>query len=160
MTLKTGVMILKIQFCIILKVCSTPKWKFCHYSLTHMSFQLHKSFVRLRNTIYKWHKIKITIFFFPPIRLLSVSPPVLRSVHNLQNGATVTRRDREETNCWKKVIIFFFFRTKYSRLFIKFRLNHWWKMEYSDDAFWTSTVVFTWQSIGQSQTSRVLSKIS
>ncbi len=24
-------------------------WKLCHYSLTRMSFQLHKSFVRLQN---------------------------------------------------------------------------------------------------------------
>ncbi len=36
---------------LLLKGYSTPKWKFCHYSLTRMSFQLHKSFVRLRNTI-------------------------------------------------------------------------------------------------------------
>ncbi len=30
---------------------STTKWKCCHYSFTRMSFQLHKSFVRLRNKI-------------------------------------------------------------------------------------------------------------
>ncbi len=28
---------------------STPKWTFCHYSLTRMSFQLHKSFVRFQD---------------------------------------------------------------------------------------------------------------
>ncbi len=44
--------------------------------------------------------------------------------------------DREETNCWKKVIIFIFFAyKKYCRRIIKFRLNHWWQMDYPDDAF-------------------------
>ncbi len=42
-----------------------------------------------------------------------------RMLHNLQNGATVTRRDREETNCWKKFIFIFFVYKKYSRSFIK-----------------------------------------
>ncbi len=35
-----------------LKGYSTPKWTFCHWSLTPMSFQTRKSFVRLRNTIW------------------------------------------------------------------------------------------------------------
>ncbi len=35
----------------VLKGYSTPKFKFCHYSLTRISFQLQKSFVRLSNTI-------------------------------------------------------------------------------------------------------------
>ncbi len=37
-------------------------------------------------------------------------------------------------------------------------VNHWWQMEYPGDAFilfWTSTVIFTWQSNGQSQASRL-----
>ncbi len=36
-----------------LKGYSTPKWEFCNLSLTHMSFQIRKSFIRLRNTIIK-----------------------------------------------------------------------------------------------------------
>ncbi len=34
-----------------LKGYATPKWKCSHYSLTHMSFQPHKRFVCLQNTI-------------------------------------------------------------------------------------------------------------
>ncbi len=38
----------------------------------------------------------------------------------------------------KKGRYFFFFAfRKYSRCFIKFRLNHWWQMDYPDDAFHT-----------------------
>ncbi len=33
-----------------LKGYSTPKWKFCHFSLTPMSFWTRKSFVSLQNT--------------------------------------------------------------------------------------------------------------
>ncbi len=37
-----------------------------------------------------------------------------------------------------KVVIFIFFAyKKYSRCFIKYRLNHWWQMDYFDDAFHT-----------------------
>ncbi len=35
----------------ILKGYSTPKWKFCCFSLTPMSFRTRKSFVSLQNTI-------------------------------------------------------------------------------------------------------------
>ncbi len=36
-----------------------------------------------------------------------------------------------------KVVVFVFFaQKKGSRHFIKFRLNHWWQMDYSDDAFY------------------------
>ncbi len=31
----------------------------------------------------------------------------LRSMGNIQNGATVTRRNKEEMNCWKKVYFYF-----------------------------------------------------
>ncbi len=59
------------------------------------------------------------------LRLIQKSVRSLRSADNLQNGATVTRRDREETNCLKKyIIIIFFAYKKYSRRIIKFRLNH------------------------------------
>ncbi len=34
-----------------LKGYSTPKWKFCRFSLTPMSFRTRKSFVSLQNTI-------------------------------------------------------------------------------------------------------------
>ncbi len=37
-----------------------------------------------------------------------------------------------------KIVIFIFFAyKKYSRRFIKFKLNHWWQMDYFDDAFHT-----------------------
>ncbi len=36
---------------------------------------------------------------------------------------------------WKKLVIFIFCVQKYSRYFVKFRLNHWWQTEYSDDVF-------------------------
>ncbi len=43
-----------------------------------------------------------------------------------------------ETNCWINVIISIFFAyKKYSRRFIKFRLNHWWQMDYFEDVFYT-----------------------
>ncbi len=61
----------------------------------------------------------------------------LRPSDAFQNGATLTQRDREETNCWINVIFIFFAYKKYSRRFIKFRLNHWWQIDYSEDAFHT-----------------------
>ncbi len=70
-------------------------------------------------------------------RLIQNSVLCLRSVDILQNGTTLTQRDREETNCWKKVIFIFFAYKKYSRRIIKFRLNHWWQMDYFDDVFHT-----------------------
>ncbi len=58
-----------------------------------------------------------------------------------------------------KVIFFVFFaQKKCSRHFIIFGLNHWWQMDYSDDAFHTFlgfAVLITWQSLGQSQTSQL-----
>ncbi len=43
----------------------------------------------------------------------------------LQSGTTLTQRDREETNCRIHFVIFIFFAyKKYSRRFIKFKLNH------------------------------------
>ncbi len=38
------------------------------------------------------------------LRRMQKSIRCLRSMGNIQNGATVTRRDREETNCWKKAL--------------------------------------------------------
>ncbi len=60
-------------------------------------------------------------------------------------------------NCCKKVIFIFFEYKTYSRRFIKFIFNQWWQMDYPDCAFhtfWALTVLFTWQSKGQSQASR------
>ncbi len=59
----------------------------------------------------------------------------LRFVANLQKwryGDAET-----EKNCWKKVIFIFFAYKLYSRHIIKFTLNHWWQMDYPDDAFHT-----------------------
>ncbi len=42
----------------------------------------------------------------------------------------------EEINCWIKSL-FCFVQKKCSHCFIKFRLNHWWQMDYSDDTFHT-----------------------
>ncbi len=45
----------------------------------------------------------------------------------------------QEKICWiKSFIIFIFFVYKrYSRRFIKVKLNHWWQMDYFDDVFYT-----------------------
>ncbi len=46
------------------------------------------------------------------------------------------RGDVTVPNCWIKSLFLFYFHTKkYSRRFITLRLNHWWQMEYSGDAF-------------------------
>ncbi len=52
----------------------------------------------------------------------------LRSMGNIQNGATVTRRRIAEEKS-------FFAYKKYSGSFIKFRLNHWCQMDFPGDAF-------------------------
>ncbi len=97
------------------------------------------------------------------LRRIQKSVHCLRSVHNLQNGATVTRRDRGD-EMLKKIYIFFFFAYKrYSRRIIQFRLNpdgRWTSLAMIFILVWTSTMLFTWQSMGQSQASRFLSKIS
>ena len=46
-------------------------------------------------------------------------------------------RHRGEELLNKVVIFVFFMYKKYSRRFITLRLNHWWQMDYSDDAFHT-----------------------
>ncbi len=47
--------------------------------------------------------------------------------------------DAKEHTVISKIVIFIFFAYKTdSRRFIKFRLNHWWQMDYPDDAFHTS----------------------
>ncbi len=47
------------------------------------------------------------------------------------------RGDVEETNCWKVVIFVFFAHKKYSRSFVKLRLNHWSQMDYFIDVLAT-----------------------
>ncbi len=70
------------------------------------------------------------------VQLTQNSIRSLRPADILENGATVTRRRIDEL--LNKVIIFIFFAyKKCSRHFITFRLNHWWQMDYSDDAFHT-----------------------
>ncbi len=52
-----------IIFWAYLKGYSTPKWTFCHYSLTRMSFQLHKSFgssYEILHTV-----VYFTLFYVP-----------------------------------------------------------------------------------------------
>ncbi len=85
----------------------------------------------------------------------------LRSVDNLQIGATVTWRETEETNCWIKSLFYIFFAyKKYSRHFIIFRLNHWWQiLTMSFILFWALTVFITWQSMGQSKVFRRRTKL-
>ncbi len=53
-----------------------------------------------------------------------------RSVGNIQNGATVMRELLKKSR-----YLYFLCVQKYSRRFIKFRLNHWCQMEYPGDAF-------------------------
>ncbi len=96
------------------------------------------------------------------LRLIQKSVRSLHSVHNLQNGATVMRRDREETNCWKKLLFLFSLRTK---SILVASLNSDWTTDGRWSIltmlfilFWVSTVLITWQSMGQSQASRFSSK--
>ncbi len=65
-------------------------------------------------------------------RLTQNSIHYLRPANTLQNGTTL-----EETNCWIKSLFLFSLCTKYSRRFIKFRLNHWLQMDYFGDVFHT-----------------------
>ncbi len=74
----------------------------------------------------------------PVSRLIQKSVHILRPGDNLQNGATLTQRRRYGALLLNKVVIFVLFPyKKYSRRFITLRLNHWWQMEYSGDAFHT-----------------------
>ncbi len=77
----------------------------------------------------------------------------LRSMGNIQNGATLTRRDS-----------FFFCKQKVFSLLHKNSDwtpdGRWTSLAMLFILLWTSTVLFTWQSMGQSQASRFLSKIS
>ncbi len=75
-----------------------------------------------------------SLFRFLMLRWIKKSVRWVRSMGNIQNGATLTRREQEKTNCWKN---YNFMYKKYSRRFIKFRLNHWWQMDYPGDAFHT-----------------------
>ncbi len=54
-----------------------------------------------------------------------------------KNGAKVTQRCRGEELLNKVLIFIFFAYRKYSRRFIKFRLNHGWQINYFDDDFHT-----------------------
>ncbi len=60
----------------------------------------------------------------------------------------------------KKLFFIFFAYKMYSQRFIKFRLNHDGRWTSPVILFWTSTMLFTWQSKGQWQASWFLSKIS
>ncbi len=93
--------------------------------------QFVSSVLRFLRVFTLWFEWKQRILV---LRLTQKSARSLRPADILQNGATVTRRDTEETNCWKNVFFIFFAYKKYSCRFIKFRLNHWWQMDYSDDA--------------------------
>ncbi len=67
------------------------------------------------------------------VRLTQNSVRSLRSVDNLQNGATVMQRRRIVEI--KVIILVFFAFKKYSCRFIKFILNHWLQMDYFGDVF-------------------------
>ncbi len=71
------------------------------------------------------------------VRLTQNSIHCLRSADILQNGATVTRMRRRDELLNKVDIFIFFAQKKFSRCFIKFRLNHCWQMDYFDDVFHT-----------------------
>ncbi len=57
------------------------------------------------------------------LRRMQKSLHCLFSMGNIQNGATLTRRDREETICWKKVIIWFSLRKKNILLLHKIQIK-------------------------------------
>ncbi len=60
----------------------------------------------------------------------------LRPSDALQNGATLTQRQRGDELLNKCRYFYFLCIQKYSLRFIKFRLNHWWQMDYFDDVFY------------------------
>ncbi len=69
-------------------------------------------------------------------QLIQKTVRILCPGDNLQNGATLTQ---ETLQCLNVEVCYFCFfpYKKYSRRFITLRLNHWWQMEYSGDAFHT-----------------------
>ena len=62
-----------------------------------------------------------------------------QTAHRRSTADTEERiwRDRGEELLNKVVIFVFFVYKKYSRRFITLQLNHWWQMDYYDDAFHT-----------------------
>ncbi len=96
----------------VLKGYSSPKWTFCHYSL-HSSSQCY---FHSNQSVYT-RRIHILT-----LRRMQKSVRCMCLIGNMQNGTTLTRMRGDLI----KVIIFIFFAyKKYSRRFIKFRLNHW-----------------------------------
>ncbi len=79
-------------------------------------------------------KSKITTKNVSTICLLSVSPRlhrILDIIHRTQAAYALLHLPQ-----WKKRLICIFFAyKKYLRQFIKFRLNHWWQMDFPGDAF-------------------------
>ncbi len=67
-----------------------------------------------------WFEWKLHIL---ALRRMQKSVQCVRSMGNIQNGY---------------LLIFTFFAYKqYTRRFIKFRLNHWWQMDFPGDAFYS-----------------------
>ncbi len=66
-------------------------------------------------------------------------------------------RETERRRIVEKKLFLFSLHTKSILVaLIKFRLNHWWRwtiLTMSFNIFWTLTVLFIWQSMGQSQAS-------
>ncbi len=96
-----------------------------------MSFQTRKNFVRLRNTIKDMLDENRDACDCPVDCIVNCIVKVQKSRTQKRERclypAGILQNESEETNSWIKC----------SRRFIKFRLNHWWQMDYSDDAFHT-----------------------
>ncbi len=118
-----------INILIYIYICFLPKRKKTHLHLWIWNFVCKKKkdlscnawirIVRLFTFWFEWkQRIHVLLMTENSVRTLCPSDA-------LQNGVTLTQRDREETNCWINVIFIFFAYKKYSRRFIKFRLNHW-----------------------------------
>ncbi len=82
---------------------------------------------------YVWLHVDLNENSVSGMRLTQKSVRCLRPADILQNGATLNQR-REIVELSSFV---FFAQKKCSRRLINFRLNHWWQMDYSDNAFHT-----------------------
>ncbi len=105
-----------------------------------MSFQTRKSFVRLRNTIKNILDENREACDCPIDCQVSNTTLIWTQTaaciqRILSKMALRWRRGDELLN--KIVVLFSLRRKKCSRRFIKFRLNHWWQMDYFDDVFHT-----------------------
>ncbi len=86
-------------------------------------------------TNYKWNVSLLLLG--QNAALIQKSVRNLRPGDSLQNSVTLMQRRRYVINCWIKPLFLFYFHTKGSRRFLTVILNHWWQVEYSDDAFHT-----------------------